>query len=133
MARPQHPLLLRAEGEALDWGDLMDWRWLVWPRGTPIRHALAGALAAAGHALPAGSVESNSVTINLTLLGHSDMIGLASHRAALRFSQMNALRVLPVRLSGFGSVSMYWRKNTTDRKAVAGMLRALREVAAPVP
>lgn len=127
VARPQHPLLQRAEGEAPGWRDLMAYRWLVWPRGTPIRNALEGALAAAGHALPPGSVESNSVTINLTLLGHSDMIGLASHRAALRFSHMGALRVLPVRLSGFGSVSMYWRENTTDRTAVAAMLRALRE------
>lgn len=128
VARPQHPLLLqRPEGAALDWPDLMAWRWLVWPRGTPIRNTLESALAAAGHALPPGSVESNSVTLNLTLLGHSDMIGLASHRAALRFSQMGALRVLPVRMSGFGSVSMYWRENTTDRTAVASMLRALRE------
>ncbi|SFD72641.1 LysR family transcriptional regulator [Paracidovorax konjaci] len=130
VARPQHPLL-RLERE-LAWSDLMDYRWLVWPRGTPIRNALEGALSAAGHALPPGSVESNSVTLNLTLLGHSDMVGMASHRAALRFSHMGALRVLPVRLSGFGSVSMYWRENTTDRTAVASMLRALREVAAPV-
>ncbi len=128
VARPQHPLLQqRPDGAALDWLDLMAYRWLVWPRGTPIRNTLESALAAAGHALPPGSVESNSVTLNLTLLGHSDMIGLASHRAALRFSQMGALRVLPVRMSGFGSVSMYWRENTTDRTAVAGMLRALRE------
>ncbi|MDA8523166.1 LysR family transcriptional regulator [Acidovorax sp. NCPPB 4044] len=130
VARPQHPLL-RLERE-LAWSDLMAYRWLVWPRGTPIRNALEGALSAAGHALPPGSVESNSVTLNLTLLGHSDMVGMASHRAALRFSHLGALRVLPVRLSGFGSVSMYWRENTTDRTAVASMLRALREVAAPV-
>lgn len=129
VARPQHPLL--RQERALEWGDLMAYRWLVWPRGTPIRNALEGALAAAGHALPQGSVESNSVTLNLTLLGHSDMIGMASHRAALRFSHLGALRVLPVRLSGFGSVSMYWRENTTDRAAVASMLRALREAAAP--
>ncbi|GKT24413.1 hypothetical protein AVHM3334_14715 [Acidovorax sp. SUPP3334] len=92
VARPQHPLL--RQERALDWGDLMAYRWLVWPRGTPIRNALEGALAAAGHALPQGSVESNSVTLNLTLLGHSDMIGMASHHAALRFSHMGALDVL---------------------------------------
>lgn len=46
---------------------------------------------------------------------------------------MGALRVLPVRMSGFGSVSMYWRANTTDRAAVASMLRALREAAAAAP
>lgn len=128
VARPQHPLLQRAR-QALQWQDTMAYRWLVWPRGTPIRNALENALATAGHVLPPGSVESNSVTLNLTLLGHSDMIGLASHRTALRFSQMGVLRVLPLRLSGFGSVSMYWRENTTDRIAVANTLRALREVA----
>ncbi|WP_311222280.1 MULTISPECIES: LysR substrate-binding domain-containing protein [unclassified Acidovorax] len=130
VARPQHPLL-RLE-RALEWSELMAYRWLVWPRGTPIRNALENALATVGQALPPGSVESNSVTLNLTLLGHSDMIGMASHRAALRFSHMGALRVLPVRLSGFGSVSMYWRENTADRTAVASMLRALREVSGPV-
>ncbi|CAM3609380.1 LysR family transcriptional regulator [Paracidovorax anthurii] len=131
VARPQHPLF-RQPGEP-GWDDLMAYRWLVWPRGTPIRNALENALATAGHAVPRDTVESNSVTLNLTLLGHSDMIGMASHRAALRFSQLGALRVLPVRLSGFGSVSMYWRENTTDRAAVASMLRALREVAASAP
>lgn len=129
VARPQHPLLVQQPAQGLQWQDLMAYRWLVWPRGTPIRNALENALATAGHALPQGCVESNSVTLNLTLLGHSDMIGLASHRAALRFSQMGVLRVLPLRLSGFGSVSMYWRENTTDRTAVASTLRALREVA----
>ena len=118
VARPQHPLLAQPPAQGLQWQHLMTYRWLVWPRGTPIRNALENALATAGHVLPPGSVESNSVTLNLTLLGHSDIIGLASHRAALRFSQMGVLRVLPLRLSGFGSVSMYWRENTTDRTAV---------------
>lgn len=129
VARAQHPLFLQET--APDWDALMAYRWLVWPRGTPIRTALESALATAGHAMPRDHVESNSVTLNLTMLNHSDMIGMASHRAALRFAQMGAMRVLPVPLSGFGSVSMYWRADAADRTAVARTLDALREVAQP--
>ncbi|KAF1021170.1 MAG: HTH-type transcriptional regulator GbpR [Paracidovorax wautersii] len=127
VARPRHPLFARA---ALAWADLMAYRWLVWPKGTPIRGALENALVAAGQVLPHDHLESNSVTLNLTLLASSDMIGLASHRAAQRFSSMGAMRVLPVPLQGFGSVSMYWREDSADRGAVASMLSALRHVAA---
>ena len=55
------------------------------------------------------------MTINLTLLNNSDMIGVASHRAALR-SELRAMRILPVRLSGFGSVAMYWREDAFGRR-----------------
>ncbi len=68
--------------------------------------------------MPADHVESNSVTVNLTLISNSDLIGVASHRAALRFSQMNVLRILPIRLSGFGAVAMYWRRETFQPAAV---------------
>ncbi|MDQ8016346.1 MAG: LysR family transcriptional regulator [Bordetella sp.] len=123
VARPQHPLFKRA---ALDWADLMDYRWVVWPRGTPIRNALEAALAEAGHHLPRDHVESNSVAVNLTLLNSSPMIGVASHRTAQRFARLGAMRVLPLRLSGFGSVSMYWNVAGANRAAVAAMLECLR-------
>ena len=125
VARPRHPLFALPD---VDWDDLLEYRWLIWPKGTPIRDSLDEALASAGRSLPAGTVQSNSVTLNLTLLNNSDMIGLASHRAALRFSHMNAMRILPLRLSGFGSVSMYWRADGSPRAAVAAMLECLREI-----
>ncbi|RMX06649.1 LysR family transcriptional regulator [Corticibacter populi] len=124
VARPQHPLFAR---DALDWPDLMQYRWLVWPKGTPIRNTLENALAAAGQVLPRGHIESNSVTLNLTLINSSDMIGLASHRAAVRFSQLGGMRIVPLKMSGFGTVSMYWRQGSTNRIAVAAMLSALRQ------
>jgi DNA-binding transcriptional LysR family regulator len=106
VARPRHPLFGK---QTLDWDDLFAYRWLVWPKGTPIRDSFDDALASAGHTLPALVVESNSVTLNLTLLNNSDMIGLASYRAAMRFAHMNAMRIVPLRLAGFGTVTMYWR------------------------
>jgi DNA-binding transcriptional LysR family regulator len=127
VARPKHPLVGRGD---LEWRDLLGYRWLMWPRGTPIRTALEHALGQAGQQMPADCVESNSVTLNLTLLNHSDLIGVASHRAAIRFSQLNAMRVLDVQLSAFGSVSAYWRSREEARSAVALCLRCIRKTAA---
>jgi len=126
VARPRHPLLLR---DTIGWDDLYHYRWVVWPRGTPIRNALEGALASAERALPADCVESNSTVLNLTLFNNSDMIGLASHRTARRLEELGALRIVPLRLAGFGSVSMYWREDGLSRMAVTTMLECLRRAA----
>jgi DNA-binding transcriptional LysR family regulator len=127
VARPRHPLFGKPQ---LQWADLMAYRWVLWPRGTPIRNALEAAVAQAGQVIPSRHMESNSVTLNLTLLNNSDMISVASHRAALRFAQMNAMRILPLRLSAFGSVAVYWRRDGLDRPAVAQGLQCLRAVVA---
>lgn len=126
VARPRHPLVLR---ENVEWHDLQAHRWVVWPRGTPIRNALEAALASAGFPLPADAVESNSTVLNLTLLNNSDMVGLASHRTARRLEELGALRIVPLRLAGFGSVSMYWRDDGLKRSAVVAMLECLRRAA----
>jgi DNA-binding transcriptional LysR family regulator len=127
VARPRHPLFSRQQ---LTWADLQQYRWIVWPQGTPVRTALDRALAEAGESLPRDAVETNSVTSNLTLLNNSDMIGVASHRAALRLSQMNTLRILPVRLSGFGGVALYWRQESFRAQAVQVAMDCIREVVA---
>lgn len=130
VARPRHPLAGRGE---VRWQDLLRYRWLLWPRGTPVRQTLEQALAAAGLEVPANHIESNSVTINITLINTTDMIGVASHRSALRLSQMNAMRILPIRLPGFGSVAMYWRDDPFRDAAVDEALQCLRTVAEARP
>src|SRR5690606_29002789 len=100
MVRPGHPLLNRHQ---LSWEDLRTYRWIVWPKGTPVRKALDSALAQADQVLEPDMLETNSVTANLTLLNNSDMIGVASHRAAVRLAHMNVLRILPMTLSGSGA------------------------------
>jgi len=123
VVRPRHPL---AQGGDATWDALQGYRWVIWPRGTPIRNALEAALASADRALPADCVESNSTVLNLTLLNNSDMVGLASHRTARRLEELGALRIVPLRLAGFGSVSMYWRDDGMKRSAVVAMLECLR-------
>lgn len=126
VARVQHPLVNRS---VLTWDDLLGYPWIVWPEGTPIRNAMHDALAAAGKAPPVQIVESNSSLLNLTLLNNSDLIGVASHRAALRFENLKAVRILNIELNGYGSVSTYWHAPTTTRAAVRLALTSLRESA----
>jgi DNA-binding transcriptional LysR family regulator len=128
VAGPQHPLAGRA---ALGWDDVLAYSWIVWPQGTPVRTALEAALATEGRALPVHCVESNSSILNLTLLNNTELVGVASHRAALRFEQLNALRILPIQLAGFGSVSLYWHAENVNRVAVAMALESLRAFADP--
>ena len=124
----QHRL---AGNSTVSWDDVLAYSWIVWPQGTPVRTALEAALTAEGRTLPNHCVESNSAILNLTLLNNTELVGVASHRAALRFEQLNALRILPIRLEGFGSVSVYWHAENVNRAAVAIALESLRAFADP--
>ncbi|MEM5438853.1 LysR substrate-binding domain-containing protein [Paraburkholderia diazotrophica] len=128
VARPHHPLTGKTK---VGWDDVLAYSWIVWPQGTPVRNALETALSAVGRALPNHCVETNSSILNLTLLNNTDLVGVASHRAALRFEQLNAVHILPMQLEGFGSVSMYWHAENENRAAVATALEALRAYADP--
>ena len=123
--RRDHPLIGR---DAIDWDDVLRYRWVVWPRGSPIRKALETALAAAGLSLPPNYIESNSVIANIALLRNSDAIGVASHRSASALTDMDLLRILPLKLECFGSVSMYWRRNEYRPKSVELALDCIRHV-----
>jgi DNA-binding transcriptional LysR family regulator len=123
--RRDHPLIGR---DAIDWDDVLRYRWVVWPRGSPIRKALETALAAAGLSLPPNYIESNSVIANIALLRNSDAIGVASHRSASALTDMDLLRILPLNLECFGSVSMYWRRNEYRPKSVELALDCIRHV-----
>jgi DNA-binding transcriptional LysR family regulator len=118
----QHPLAAR---RAVDWDDLLAYPWIIWPQGTPIRNALETALASAGRGLPRHCVETDSSLLNITLLAHSTLIGVASHRAARHFASLKLLRILPMTLDSFGQVSMYWRTDE-NRRAVTLALDCLR-------
>jgi len=124
VVRPGHPLL---NAGPLRWSDLRAYRWIVWPKGTPVRNALDSALATARQIIPPDCLETNSVTANLTLLNKSNMIGVASHRAALRLAEMNTLRILPLDLPGAGAVTMYWNNDAFMSHAVQLAMDCLRE------
>ncbi|AXK62260.1 LysR substrate-binding domain-containing protein [Burkholderia sp. IDO3] len=128
VARPDHPLVGTA---SIGWNAVLAYSWIVWPPGTPVHNALQVALTAAGRVQPPHCVESNSSILNLTLLNNTDLLGVASHRAARRFEQLNAIRILPMQLEGQGAVSMYWHPDSANRAAVAAAIECLRACAAP--
>ncbi|MCC8395789.1 LysR family transcriptional regulator [Paraburkholderia sp. MMS20-SJTR3] len=131
VARPGHPLVGRGP---LGWNDVFDYPWIVWPQGTPVRTAMEQALAEAGRTMANHHfVESNSSILNITLLNHTDLLGVASHRSALRFERLNTIRILPIELAGAAAVSMYWRAENMDRAAVALAIESLRECARGLP
>lgn len=123
LARIGHPLLDRA---TLDWEDLLPFRWIVWPVGTPTRDALDEALRAEGRTVPAASIESSTTTFNLTLVTNSDMICLASERDAQHYARWNVARPLPVVVPSQAEVSIYWRDDKDARPLFAAMLDCLR-------
>lgn len=123
VVRCDHPLLRQA---MIEWVDVERYRWIVWPKGSPIRKALEDALAVAGRRLPSNYIESNSVIANVTLLNNSDVIGAASHRSAQILAGMGMLRIVPLTLQGSGSVSLYWRRNELLPKSVEQALDCIR-------
>lgn len=125
IARPGHPLFLKA---TVNWDDVERYRWIVWPRETPVRNALEAALASAGRQLPKNYVESNSVIANVTLLTHSDMIGTASHRSTQMLTRLKLVRSLSLKMQGFGSVSMYWRNDEIFPQTIEQALDCIRDV-----
>lgn len=127
IARPSHPLTKKS---TVRWPDLQAYRWIIWPKNTPIRQDLERALIADQQLLPKDYIESNSTLMNITLLHNSDCISVVSARAAQRLQQLQTISTLQLPLSGFGSVSMFWRKEATSRPAVTQTLHALRQAAA---
>ena len=53
----------------------------------------------------------------------------AAHRQRLLEGGTGGAEDLPLRLAGFGSVSMYWRDDGLKRSAVVAMLECLRRAA----
>jgi len=127
VARPQHPLFAQAQ---IRWQDLEHYRWIVWPRGTATRQALDAAIDTLGEPLPDDALETNSISTTLALIANSDMIGVASHRAALHLTRMHSARIVPVHLPGFASIALYWQHDTFLPQAVQATLECLRQAAA---
>ena len=130
VARSNHPIF---ELETITWADVLHYPWALWAKGTPVRTAFDKALTNAGQTPPPNYVESNSATLTTTLLVHSDMIGVASQRPALRYSRMKMLSIIPLQLSVSGSVTLYWREDSESRLAVKTALDGIHQVVREFP
>jgi DNA-binding transcriptional LysR family regulator len=125
VARRDHPIFQR---KVITWDDVLAYPWALWAKDTPVRRAFDRALADLGRKPPAYHVESNSATLNTTLLLHSDMIGVTSRRPAYRWERLNLLSIIPLSMGVLGAIVMYWREDSVNRVAVQAALESLREV-----
>lgn len=116
VARPNHPL---AKYAALSWNDLANWRWIVWPAGTPIRISIDNALVNHGVMLPENTIESASMNVSTNLLQSSDMISILSLRLAQRYASQGQLVILNLpKIEQKGSVGVFWRNNIPPSHAL---------------
>jgi hypothetical protein len=80
-----------------------------------------------GKRLPSHFIESNSASLNASILTGSDLLGIAACRPALRLEKMNILSILDYPLSVGSAVTVYWRENSRTRNTVLIALDGLRK------
>lgn len=125
-----HPLAGRA---TVEWDEVYDYCWAVWPSGSPIRALTDSMLAATGRRLPSRYIESGSMLTNLGLLNQSDVITIMSWRVAEHFQRQHLLHILPLDIPDQGAVGMIWRNEPHQPQALADLLDTLRREAARPP
>ncbi|WP_028293576.1 LysR substrate-binding domain-containing protein [Oceanobacter kriegii] len=124
VARPNHPLTQKI---ALQWRDLYEYDWIVWPDGTPIRAKLDHALTAAGMKPAPMRVESSSQVANLWMITYSNMLSISSERVARHFSERGLVVQLPMEIAhAEGSVGMCWRDNQEDDALLQSLLECFK-------
>lgn len=128
VARQEHPL---ANRKHLDWQDLEDYEWVIWPSGTPIRSRLDNALTAAGKRPPVYRIKSTSQVANLWLLQNSDMLSVASKSVAAHFIERGLLAELALPLGIVaGAVGMIWRGDDDDDELLCSLIDCFDETIA---
>ncbi|MBJ5965591.1 LysR family transcriptional regulator, partial [Salmonella enterica subsp. enterica serovar Derby] len=109
-------------------GELANWRWIVWPTGTPIRISIDNALVDNGVMLPENIIESASINVSTNLLQSSDMISILSLRLAQRYAAQGQLAILNLpKIEQKGSVGVFWRNNETPTTALNRFLYYLAQ------
>jgi DNA-binding transcriptional LysR family regulator len=125
VARPGHPLEKRKN---LNWDDLYEYEWIVWPYGTPIRSKLDNALTSAGRAEPPYRVESTSHMGNLWLLQCSDMLSVVSERVARYCTGRGLVVPLDMKIeSAEGFVGMCWKEADEQDSGMQDLLDCFRK------
>ncbi|ROZ75459.1 hypothetical protein EEB15_16070 [Ramlibacter sp. WS9] len=91
-----HPL---AKAKQTTLKALMDYGWILQPRGSPMRELLELAFAENGLASPESIVETAAILITTTLIQHTDMVAVVPTSVANHYAGKQLLSILPVRLA----------------------------------
>jgi DNA-binding transcriptional LysR family regulator len=125
---PHHPLVC-ASGP-LSLADLLDYRWILPPKGTGLRIEIERSFARKLLSLPAERVESVSLMTNINLLTRSEFIGALPSQVVQPMIEMNRLHVLPVELdSTLAPVGYMVRETEAPPPSLNLFLRQLEDSA----
>jgi DNA-binding transcriptional LysR family regulator len=135
IVRPGHPLLARV---ALTLAELAGEQWILQPEASAMRRALAAAFTLLQLPLPQHPVETASMLATVSILAHTDLIGVVPSGVATYFATLGAVRRLPVQLppllEPFGLITVRDRPVSPALIYVTATLRAIaRGMAAAAP
>jgi len=127
VAGAHHPLTRR---RAPQWGDLVDYPWILPPPGASMREPFERALAERGLMVPPNRIESVSLIANKTIMQETLAIGFFSKRIAEHYRELGLVAILPLDLHDLvGPIGAMWLKSTPPLPAARNMLNALKHVA----
>lgn len=127
VARVDHPLLQRSN---LVLEDIVDYPWILSPKGSILRQRCDLMFHSAGIRPPANVVDTSSTLVVTTLLAQSDSIYAMPSKIAEYYEQANLLRILPItlpcKMDGFGIVQ---RRGHILSPSASLLLNAIRDIA----
>ena len=132
VARTQHPLAVSKSPPT--WAKLAEYPWVLPPHDSLLRQPLLVAFASYGVEPPMNFVESLSLNVTLNYLQSSSAIASLPASLARKYSALNALSILPVRLPRLvRPVGLLWLRSHLladgDRFFVRCVEEAARELA----
>lgn len=108
VASPRHPLVERARRAPVPFAALLDYPWILQPKGSPSREVIDQECIGHGADMPTGFVETSSLVFTATLLMRENMLAVAPRSIAAQYVESGALSVIPYdfthRLSPWGSI-----------------------------
>lgn len=127
IARPGHPCLAH---RSLGLRHLLQWDWVMPPRGTPASLALLGAFAAQGLPAPNETLQTNNTTLTRAMVSTTDRLALTSLRQARADAQAGLVCVVPVALpQTMRRIGVALRESSDPSSELAAVLAALRKAA----
>ncbi|NML29997.1 LysR family transcriptional regulator [Paraburkholderia antibiotica] len=97
------------------WEDLRECRWIMPQHGSPAYATLIAALDARGIVPATSSVESSSLTLNLSLLQRGDFVSVLPISIARSHAVRGTMRILPLpAVEPLGEVIAHWRADRSE-------------------
>ncbi|NRR30761.1 LysR family transcriptional regulator [Oxalobacteraceae bacterium] len=130
VVRVGHPLLDQPD---LQLRDLVDWAWILQPRGSILRARSELMFRRAGLEVPVNVIDSTAVLLITALLQQTDSLNVMPIAVAKYYESLNVLKILPIdlpcRMDAFGIITV---DGHLLSPGAALLLKTVRKVAAEI-